>query len=249
MQKEKIAAKGRLGSLVHPPIFCAECRHLRQVPYGSDIARVAHAAQRKETRILGGLKTFLREGQKPAEIFSLYSGWAFSYRVLANRRRQIMRFYIPGDIIAIEPLYFRDRELPFSVSSLTSVSLCVFSVREMADLMSTSQDFSIGVGDIAFGTLTRLERKIADLGRRSAMGRMAQLIMELEHRLALRGLSDGSSFDFPVRQEHLADALGLTTVYVNRTLNRLRKSGIIALERGRMAITDIEQLRAIADEE
>jgi CRP-like cAMP-binding protein len=232
-----------------PPIFCTDCRYLRQAPYGSDILRAAHHAQRKETRLLAGTKTFLREGDKAKEIYSLYSGWAFAFRNLANRRRQILRFYIPGDIVVLDPLYFPDRELKFSVSSLTTVSLCQFSADEMARLMTTSSEFNTRVNDIAYRSIALLERKIADLGRRSAAGRMAQLILELEQRLALHGLSDGREFEFPVRQEHLADALGLTAVHVNRTLKGLRRSGQIAFERGRMSIVNVERLRATAEDE
>ena len=59
---------------------------------------------------------------------------------------------------------------------------------------------------------------------------------------------DGA-FDFPLRQEHLADALGLTTVYVNRTLDRLRRENIIAFGHRRMQILDPGRLAEIAEEE
>jgi CRP-like cAMP-binding protein len=88
-----------------------------------------------------------------------------------------------------------------------------------------------------------------DLGRRSAIGRVSQLLVEIERRLGERGGVQGNQFYFPVRQEHLADALGLTAVYVNRTLDRLRKDGIIEFERDRMQIMDHVTLRKIADEE
>ncbi len=62
---------------------------------------------------------------------------------------------------------------------------------------------------------SQLERRLVDVGRRLALGRMASLFIDLEERLAQRGHDTKTQFDFPLRQEHLADALGLTTVHVN----------------------------------
>ena len=81
-----------------------------------------------------------------------------------------------------------------------------------------------------------VSQRLVDVGRRSALGRIAQFILQLELRLRSRQMSVDGSFDFPVRQEHMADALGLTTVYVNRTLDRLRRLEIIQFNRNRMTV-------------
>lgn len=91
--------------------------------------------------------------------------------------------------------------------------------------------------------------RLADMGRRSALGRVAHLLLELEDRLSQKQMSKDGQFDFPARQEHLADAVGLTTVYVNRTLDRLRRLGMIEYDRDLMKILDREKLDAIAEEE
>jgi len=94
-----------------------------------------------------------------------------------------------------------------------------------------------------------LNRHLVDLGKRSALRRVAQLILELETRLESRRLSINGRFNFPVRQEHIADAVGLTAVYVNRTLDRLRQNSIVEFDRAQMTVLDPEKLREIADEE
>ncbi len=92
-----------------------------------------------------------------------------------------------------------------------------------------------------------VSQRLVDVGRRSALGRIAQFILQLELRLRSRQMSVDGSFDFPVRQEHMADALGLTTVYVNRTLDRLRRLEIIQFNRNRMTVRNFEALRDIAE--
>jgi CRP-like cAMP-binding protein len=94
-----------------------------------------------------------------------------------------------------------------------------------------------------------MNRRLVDIGRRSAIGRVAQLILEIEDRLGERDQVRDGAFHFPMRQEHMADALGLTTVYVNRTLDRLRKEGVIDFKRDRMKIINRALLLQTAEEE
>ena len=70
------------------------------------------------------------------------------------------------------------------------------------------------------------------LGRREAYGRMAHLLCELYVRLKAVGLTNGDGYAFPLTQAELGDALGLSTVHVNRTLQDLRGEGLITLQGG-----------------
>jgi len=219
--------------------------------YGPTVAGTPDVVNthRREVRSFPSQRTFLREGEAQSYVFTLYSGWAFRYTTLRDGRRQIFFFHVPGDIIALESLTFPGISLPFSVKSLTPVTLCAFDVKEANSLVRTTkfqQDRSAVTMQRFFSDL---HRRIADIGRRSAMGRISQLLVEIEGRLRRRQLSKNGTFAFPVRQEHLADALGLTTVYVNRTLDKLRKQKLIAFDRHRMTILDLERLHEIAEEE
>jgi CRP-like cAMP-binding protein len=55
---------------------------------------------------------------------------------------------------------------------------------------------------------------------------------------------DGDCFELPMTQEVLADALGLTSVHVNRTLQRLRSGGFIELSGG--DLTTLNGLQKLA---
>ena len=68
------------------------------------------------------------------------------------------------------------------------------------------------------------------LGRRSALSRMAHLFCEILERLKIVGLNDGASYEFPLTQQELSECLGLTAVHVNRTLQELRKRGLIEVK-------------------
>jgi CRP/FNR family transcriptional regulator, anaerobic regulatory protein len=234
-----------------PPVSCRVCRLGHYTIYGATMLRAPDTVNmlRREVRTLPPQRTIFREGEVQTHVYTLYSGWAFSFSTLRDGRRQIIHFFIPGDVISLEILYFPKITLPFAVRSLTTVTLCSFDAAEAAVLLRANRVQEEQAIAVSQRFLADNCRHLADIGKRSAMGRVAQLLLELESRLRFRKLSFKGAFEFPIRQEHLADALGLTTVYVNRTMDRLRKLGVIAFDRHHMTILDPERLREIAEEE
>jgi len=234
-----------------PPLMCTDCVLGRLAIYGP--TKTASPDQilsrRRKISTYPPRKTLLHEGEPLLDIHTIYSGWAYCLRVLSDGRRHILSFLIPGDVFPLVGLYCPGHTLPFSVKSLTTLSLCTFAISDMNEVLASSEQQRASLAGTAHACIAEHSRRVTDIGQRSAVGRVAQLILELERRLSARGLSNDGSFDLPARQQDLADALGLTTVYINRTLDCLRKDRIIAFERGQMAITDFEQLRKIADEE
>lgn len=88
---------------------------------------------------------------------------------------------------------------------------------------------------------------LVNMGQRDAFRRVSHLICEMHLRMKQVGLTDGNSFDLPLTQEELGDAMGLTSVHVNRVLRNLREEGLIAYKRNQMSITDVSRLRELSD--
>jgi len=233
------------------PAECVACALAQYTVYSPTLSAdpIGLANVRKETRKYGSQKTILREGEVPDSISTLKSGWAFRFGRLPNGRRQIYSFLIPGDIVTPESLWRTPYPLPFSIKALNRVELCSFNRRAFRAALSTSESQEQRLARMAQGYFGNIYRRFADLGRRSAGGRLAQLILEFERRLRHRGLTRGRTFDFPLRQDHLADALGLAPEYTSRTLMTFRKEGLIQLERQQLTILNIEALREIAEDE
>lgn len=234
-----------------PSITCRECRLGRFTVYGKTVATSPDFinSRRRDVRIIAPQRTILREGEVPTHIHTLYSGWAFRFIQLKDGRRQILSFHIPGDTIPLESLCVSGFRLPFAVRSLTQVTLCSFLLADSMEIFQTTDAQRNEVSVALQRHIANLNHRMLDIGRRSALGRVAQLLLEIESRLKRRQLSQNGAFEFPARQEHLADALGLTTVYVNRTLDRLRKLDVIAFDRNRMTIRNFDRLREISEEE
>ncbi|WP_294235322.1 Crp/Fnr family transcriptional regulator [uncultured Sphingomonas sp.] len=170
------------------------------------------------------------EGRDIASAHLILSGWAARVRILPDGRRQFLSFVLPGDVVG---LYDHHRPVaPSSIVTLTDMTTCV----PPDPTMSPSLDQAYAVAhalDEAY-----LLAQIARLGRMNAMERIGDLMLELQERLAMSGLTQGHSYDLPITQETLADALGLTAVHVNRMLQAARRAGDLIWSARSMTIPD-----------
>ena len=88
---------------------------------------------------------------------------------------------------------------------------------------------------------------LVNFGQRDAVHRIAHLMCELRARLEAVDLADDRSFALPITQEQLGDTLGLTSVHVNRALQKLRRQGLIEFQSGMVTIPDLDQLQLMSD--
>jgi CRP-like cAMP-binding protein len=175
----------------------------------------------------------------------LLSGWACHVRLLDNGRRQITSMIVPGDLVDFGFLTGQAAErqcVTTAPSQLGRIRLRHFN--ELAEQFPAIQRAALR----AAATDAAVSReRIISLGARTATERLSYLLCELWYRLSAVGLiaADGS-YDLPMTQSELGAALGLSTVHVNRTVQGLRKSGTISLQGGKVWITELDQLAAMA---
>jgi CRP-like cAMP-binding protein len=181
-----------------------------------------------------------REGDKPKDVHLILTGWACRYKQLEDGRRQIVSFFLPGDICDLN--VFILREMDHSIGTITSVTIADLS-REFLD--------EVFVGHPRIATALWWEGLVnsaiqrewtMSLGQRTASERMAHLLCEIFLRLRLAGLTREDSCDFPLTQADLADAMGLSKVHVNRTLQELRSAELIILKGKILIVPNLEQL-------
>jgi CRP/FNR family transcriptional regulator len=184
-------------------------------------------------------RTLVRRESKQPMFYTLFQGWAFRYASI-DGGRQIFHFCLPGDLVAIQaPLMGR---VAYSVQTLTDASLCVFDCGELESLFEKQPRLGLEIARILASELSLMEQHLATVGRRSAEARVAYLLAELFTRLRQRQMTADNTCMLPLTQEHLADALGLSTVHVSRMLRVLSDDGLAKLERGRLTILDFAAL-------
>ncbi len=196
-------------------------------------------------RILPPRRNILWEKKGADGLFTLYDGWAFTYKLLPDGRRQILDFLLPGSFIGLHMLWFN--AMPHSVRSLTSVSLCVFDKERFRDLLRRRPEYEWELLKYTASCQALSDERLSDLGRRTAKERIARLVLKIHDQLDSRGMVKAGSFPFYLRQKHIADALGLTKVHVSRTLRALRQEGLLKMGRDTASIHDLKGLSEFAD--
>jgi CRP-like cAMP-binding protein len=184
------------------------------------------------------------EGDRSDMVRMFLSGWACRYKALEDGRRQIIGFVLPGD--TCDAFAYLFSTMDHSVAALTPVVYSELDHDAFEQLMSANESVAEALlCETVAAKAIQCEWAI-NLGRRDALERVAHIICELFERLKVVGLAQGNSFAFPVTQMDLADATGLSTVHLNRTLQELRASGLITLRDRNLTIRDLQALRDTA---
>jgi len=216
-------------------------RKLEQfVRLSADDRTILERAASDRVRKFAARVDIAREGDKPKEVHLILSGWACRYKQLEDGRRQVISFFLPGDLCDLS--VFVLKEMDHSIGTITPVTI--------ADLPREFFD-EIGTGYPRIATALWWETLVnaaiqrewtMNLGQRTASERMAHLLCEVFFRLRQAGLTAGASCEFPMTQSDLADATGLSKVHVNRTLQELRAAGLILLKGKTLSVPSLEQL-------
>ena len=188
----------------------------------------------------------VREGDRPTESCIVVDGFAARYKLLPSGRRQISAIHIAGDFVDLHS--FLLKTMDHGVVTL-SPSRVAFVPHAVLNTMSEKHPHLTRLLWLSTLIDAAIHRQwLTTMGRSSAVAQMAHLLCELHVRLSAVGLTNGMSFHFPITQEELGDALGLSTVHVNRVLTEL-KSGRLVQWAGGGAVTilDWDRLRDIAE--
>jgi len=186
----------------------------------------------------------LRAGEPIDQVRTIREGWAFSFRVMSDGRRQIIAFHLAGDMLGTESLL--GMPAAFSVQAITAVSICAYPAAEVPRLLRGFPEVQRHVLAVLVKDRMEREERIVALGARLAIQSFACFVLDLYDRLRERDLLSEGGFSCPLTQEMIADALGMTKVHVSRTLATLRRQGALDLRGGRMVLDDIPALRRLA---
>jgi CRP/FNR family transcriptional regulator, anaerobic regulatory protein len=172
-------------------------------------------------------------------------GWAVSSITLADGRRQILSFLLPGDIVSaaslLEPMSGR------TVEAITEVEYRKFKRSDLKAFLFRYPDMLETISRVWSDERAQFDQMALDLGRRTADERIARLILSLAERLAKRGLRNGDMMEFPLRQRHIADATGLTPVHVSKVLGEFQRAGMFEIGGRTLTINDEMELRRAAE--
>lgn len=214
------------------------------IQLSKDELRLLVDLQSKSRKVKRGDK-LTEEGEAGTTAFVLQSGWACSYKILSGGERQIIAFPIPGDCVGLRSILLRTSDHSFC--ALTDAVVSAIDAPRMLKIFHTFPRLGAAFLWSVSRDEAMLVEHLVSIGRRCALERLAHFILELRERLTLVGLATETEFDLPLNQYVIADALGLTSVYVNRVLRELREKNLLTVAAGRVSIHDLSGLRKLTD--
>ncbi|HEY9038849.1 MAG TPA: Crp/Fnr family transcriptional regulator [Roseovarius sp.] len=184
----------------------------------------------KSERSYGGGVDVRRQGDPNADLFVVKEGWLFSYSDLPDGRRQIVTLHHPGDIIG-----FPDIALRRSATTLATAEpavLCPFPKAALDRIFRESPRLSALLLSIALRDQVVFIDLLRAMGQMTAFERISYMLLDLAARLRITDAQMTDRFRLPLTQTHIADYLGLTNVYVSKTILAMERDGYLRREGG-----------------
>jgi CRP-like cAMP-binding protein len=183
----------------------------------------------------------VREGDQPNAVTLLVQGLLCRYKIVADGKRQIMSFHIPGDVPDLPALFLPVAD--HNLCTLVPSQLATIPRTAMLALFAQQPQLAYLFWRDTLIDAAVFREWMVGIGRRSAFKRIAHLFCEMIVRMQAVGLSSNYSIELPLTQTDIADALGLSTVHVNRTLQEIRRAGLINFQRGKLVAVNWPGLR------
>ena len=186
----------------------------------------------------------ISQGDRTGGVKLLLEGFACRYKVLEDGRRQIVAYFVPGDLCDLR--VFILKRMDHSIGALVASKVATISPENVLKLTHSYPTLTRALWWSTLVEEAIAREWIVNVGQRNALERMAHLFCELLYRFRAVGLNDGNSCTLPLTQVELAETLGLSSVHVNRTLQELRRQKLITLENGMLSIQDLDALKEVS---
>lgn len=211
----------------------------------SDADRAALSALPHQVRSVDVGGYVVQEGECASACHILLDGYSHRHRFSTEGVRHIVGIHGTGDILNLPILPPQAAE--DAVQAITPTQVAAVPIDNVLDVARAHPRIAQALWAEVDGQMSTVRAWISNMGRRDARGRLAHLFCELALRHGPIGAADEWIISPPLTQTVLADATGMTTVHVNRTLRALEMEGYIRRERRRIVVSDRQRLARLAD--
>lgn len=189
------------------------------------------------------------EGSPTEYVYTVYKGWMTLHKSSPSGKRKILRFSLPGDLIGFQGS--RAGLVQHTASSLTEVTLCAFPRAKLTEMFKTHPEVALRLLAMETSDINLCHQHQSFGNRKDAYESIAFLLLELFHRSKIQliqpTIEEMDMIAFPLTQEDIGDAVGLTNVYVNRVIKKFTDDGLIECHHRKLRIVNEKKLSEIAD--
>lgn len=210
-----------------------------------DADRAAIAALPLVHREIAASAYIVREGQQPRRCGFLLEGFTYRQKLTLGGGRSIVSIQVPGDFIDLQNLFLDESD--HDLLALTAIVVAEAAIDDLRALVATRPAIGKALWKAGLIEASIHREWMLNVGRRDAQARLAHLLCETSARLEAAGIARDQTYELPMTQEQLGDALGLTSVHVNRVMKVLEREGLIRRRKREVAIADWQRLRRVAE--
>ena len=197
------------------------------------------------TRVLPPHTQFVREGDHPTHCCLIVEGFACRYKITPGGSRQILSFQIAGDLCDLQSLSLK--RMDHGISTVTECIVAFVPHQTVSHWIERYPRLSRALWRDALLDAAVFREWIVNLGVRPAYQRLAHLLCEVLVRMESVGLANGWSYKLPLTQADLAAAVGVSSVHMNRMIQKLRHEGLITFRSGTLTVEDLPGLQEVGD--
>lgn len=211
----------------------------------SVLEREAVLALRGQPETVAAHRDFVRLGDELRDSCLIVSGLVARFAQLEDGSRQIISLHMPGDMVDLYSLMLP--RAPSPLHALTTTIIMKIPHEALRALAFEHHNLSAALWRDCVVDGAIVAQWLANVGRKSARSRIAHLLAEMAVRYAQIGMVKNGGFPLPMTQEQLGDALGLTSVHVNRSIKTLRDEGLIQTSRAGVQVIDWRGLTTVGE--
>jgi CRP-like cAMP-binding protein len=188
----------------------------------------------------------VREGDQTTCSCVMLSGYSIRHKIVCHGARQIVAIHMKGELVDLQNSLLGVAD--HSVQMLTNGRVAMIPRDAITRIAFERPNIGRAMWFDTLVDASIFREWVANVGRRDAPTRLAHLLCEFALRLKVAGLGEQTGYVLPMSQEELADATGLTSVHVNRTLKALEAQGLIDRPNPRsIHISDWRKLASAGD--
>ena len=199
----------------------------------------------REPRVFQRRKIVRRQGEEASELFVLRKGWVFSFAILPDGGRQVLDIHLPGDIIGLTSIAFE--KAASGIATATRAELCPFPKAHLDKVFQDAPRITALLFSMGMLENVVLIDRLKSIGRMEARDRVAHFLLQIQARLQVTDREIGHTFQLPLSQELLGDALGLSAIHINRTMRRLEEEEFVSRNNQEITLLRPEKLAEMVD--
>ena len=190
-------------------------------------------------------RAVVADGETATDCCLIVEGFCARSKTIADGKRQILSIHIPSEIPDLMSLFLH--VMDHDLSTLTPCTLGFIAHETLQKLHRRRPNVAEIFWRDTLIDAAMFREWIVNVGQRPAPARLAHVMAELRERLRVIGRADRNSFEMPLTQEQIGEALGVTAVHANRVIKQLREEGVVDLHRGRVTVLDEAKFQELAD--